>query len=71
MLSSVVVEEKDVLSHVTGKWLSPADLRAVLKRAGVNIFPGEYSHKYISMTNKVSARAGGVPAAFSTYFSVK
>ncbi|XP_075295632.1 dynein axonemal intermediate chain 7 isoform X3 [Opisthocomus hoazin] len=52
MLSSVVVEEKDVLSHVTGKWLSPADLRAVLKRAGVNIFPGEYSHKYISMTNK-------------------
>ncbi|NXW40734.1 CASC1 protein, partial [Nyctiprogne leucopyga] len=52
MLSSVVVEEKDVLSHVTGKWLSPLDLRAALKKAGVNIFPGEYSHKYVSVNKK-------------------
>ncbi|KAM9247365.1 dynein axonemal intermediate chain 7 isoform 1-T1 [Leptosomus discolor] len=52
MLSSVVVEEKDVLSHVTGKWLSPVDLRAVLKKAGVNIFPGECSHKYVSVNKK-------------------
>ncbi|KFV05058.1 Protein CASC1, partial [Pterocles gutturalis] len=49
MLSSVVVEEKDVLSHITGKWISPVGLRAVLKKAGVNIFPGEYSHKYVSV----------------------
>ncbi|XP_052644752.1 dynein axonemal intermediate chain 7 isoform X6 [Harpia harpyja] len=52
MLSSVVVEEKDVLSYVTGKWLSPVDLRAVLKKAGVNIFPGAYSHKYVSVNKK-------------------
>ncbi|NXE21401.1 CASC1 protein, partial [Ardeotis kori] len=52
MLSSVVVEEKDVLSHITGKWLSPVHLRAVLKKAGVNIFPEEYSHKYVSVNKK-------------------
>ncbi|KAM7131222.1 dynein axonemal intermediate chain 7 isoform 1-T1 [Ciconia maguari] len=52
MLSSVVVEEKDVLSHVTGKWISPVGLRAALKKAGVNIFPGEYSHKYVSVNKK-------------------
>uniref|UniRef100_A0A8C3JXK5 Dynein axonemal intermediate chain 7 n=1 Tax=Calidris pygmaea TaxID=425635 RepID=A0A8C3JXK5_9CHAR len=52
MLSSVVVEEKDVLSHMTGKWISPLDLRAVLKKAGVNIFPGEHSHKYVSVNKK-------------------
>ncbi|XP_051474536.1 dynein axonemal intermediate chain 7 isoform X2 [Apus apus] len=52
MLSSVVVEEKHVLSHVTGKWLSPLELRAVLKKAGVNIFPGEHSHKYVSVNKK-------------------
>ncbi|KFW73320.1 Protein CASC1, partial [Pygoscelis adeliae] len=54
MLSSVAVEEKDVLSHVTGKWISPVDLRAVLKKAGVNIFPGEYSHKYVSVNKKAA-----------------
>ncbi|XP_014812503.1 PREDICTED: protein CASC1 isoform X2 [Calidris pugnax] len=54
MLSSVVVEEKDVLSHMTGKWISPLDLRAGLKKAGVNIFPGEHSHKYVSVNKKVS-----------------
>ncbi|XP_009866065.1 PREDICTED: protein CASC1, partial [Apaloderma vittatum] len=52
MLSSVVVEGKDVLSHLTGKWRSPVDLRTVLKKAGVNIFPGEYSHKYVSVNKK-------------------
>ncbi|XP_053934548.1 dynein axonemal intermediate chain 7 isoform X5 [Cuculus canorus] len=52
MLYSVLVEEKDVLSHLTGKWISPVELRTVLKKAGVNIFPGEYSHKYISVKKK-------------------
>ncbi|NWX49193.1 CASC1 protein, partial [Steatornis caripensis] len=52
MLSSVVVEEKDVLSHVTGKWISPLDLQTVLKKAGVNIFPGEHSHKHVSVNKK-------------------
>ncbi|NXX77922.1 CASC1 protein, partial [Urocolius indicus] len=66
MLSSVVVEEKDVLSHITGKWTSPIGLRAVLKKAGVNIFPGEYSHKYVSVNKKVSAR---VDVLFCFFFS--
>lgn len=69
MLSSVVVEEKDVLSHLTGKWTSPLDLRAVLKKAGVNIFPGEHSHKYVSVNKKVSAGGVGFPVVFSTSFS--
>ncbi|NXE40729.1 CASC1 protein, partial [Ptilorrhoa leucosticta] len=47
MLSSVVVEGEEVLSHITGKWMSPFALREALKRAGVNIFPAEYSHKYV------------------------
>ncbi|XP_009989169.1 PREDICTED: protein CASC1, partial [Tauraco erythrolophus] len=58
MLSSVVVEEKDVLSHITGKWLSPVDLRTVLKKAGVNIFPGESSHKYVAVNKKAPLAEG-------------
>ncbi|XP_067162038.1 dynein axonemal intermediate chain 7 isoform X2 [Apteryx mantelli] len=54
MLSSVVVEEKDVLSHLTGKWMTPVHLTVVLKKAGINIFPGEYSHKYVCVNKKVS-----------------
>ncbi|XP_067162037.1 dynein axonemal intermediate chain 7 isoform X1 [Apteryx mantelli] len=52
MLSSVVVEEKDVLSHLTGKWMTPVHLTVVLKKAGINIFPGEYSHKYVCVNKK-------------------
>ncbi|NXV83701.1 CASC1 protein, partial [Atlantisia rogersi] len=54
MLSSVVVEEKDVLSHLSGKWTNPVNLRALLRNAGVNIFPGEHSHKYVSVTKKAA-----------------
>ncbi|NXV55377.1 CASC1 protein, partial [Molothrus ater] len=66
MLSSVVVEEEEVLSHITGKWMSPLALRAALKRAGVNIFPAEYSPKYVPVPRKVSDR--GVPGGFSLFF---
>ncbi|XP_069706358.1 dynein axonemal intermediate chain 7 [Phaenicophaeus curvirostris] len=52
MLSAVVVEEKDVLSHLTGRWISPVEIRTVLKKAGVNIFPGEYSYKYVCVEQK-------------------
>ncbi|NXI73286.1 CASC1 protein, partial [Anseranas semipalmata] len=52
MLSAVTVEENDVLSHLTGEWLSPVTLRRVLKKAGVNIFPGEYSYKYVCVNKK-------------------
>ncbi|XP_035166813.1 protein CASC1 isoform X2 [Oxyura jamaicensis] len=54
MVAAVTVEEKDVLSHLTGKWICPITLRKVLKEAGLNIFPGEYSYKYISVNKKVS-----------------
>uniref|UniRef100_A0A8C5TFE5 Dynein axonemal intermediate chain 7 n=1 Tax=Malurus cyaneus samueli TaxID=2593467 RepID=A0A8C5TFE5_9PASS len=56
MLSSVVVEEEEVLSHITGKWMKPIALRQALKRAGVNIFPAEYTHEYVPVPGKVSAR---------------
>ncbi|XP_066856669.1 dynein axonemal intermediate chain 7 isoform X4 [Anser cygnoides] len=52
MVAAVTVEEKDVLSHLTGKWMCPVTLRKVLKEAGVNIFPGEYSYKYVSVNKK-------------------
>ncbi|NWR36171.1 CASC1 protein, partial [Tachuris rubrigastra] len=64
MLSSVAVEEENVLSHMTGKWMSPATLRAALKRAGVNIFPGDCSHNYVPVTRKVSATVKGFPVGF-------
>ncbi|NWY43271.1 CASC1 protein, partial [Sylvia atricapilla] len=54
MLSAVVVKEEEVLSHITGKWMSPFALRAALKRAGVNIFPAEYSPKYVPVPRKVT-----------------
>ncbi|NXG48255.1 CASC1 protein, partial [Psilopogon haemacephalus] len=58
MLSSVVMEEEDLLSHIIGKWLSPVVLRAVLKKAGVNIFPGEFSHNYVCMKKAPLAELG-------------
>ncbi|XP_014744575.1 PREDICTED: protein CASC1 isoform X2 [Sturnus vulgaris] len=54
MLSSVVVEEEKVLSHITGKWMSPFALREALKGAGVNIFPAGYSPEYVPVHRKVS-----------------
>ncbi|NXD42213.1 CASC1 protein, partial [Copsychus sechellarum] len=54
MLSSVVVEEEKVLSHITGKWMSPFALRETLKRAGVNIFPAEYSPEYVPVPRKAA-----------------
>ncbi|RMC02816.1 hypothetical protein DUI87_20007 [Hirundo rustica rustica] len=54
MLSSVVVEEEEVLSHITGKWMSPFALREALKRAGVNIFPADYSPKYVPVPTKAA-----------------
>ncbi|NXK98004.1 CASC1 protein, partial [Formicarius rufipectus] len=70
MLSSVAVEEKDVLSHITGKWMSPLTLRAALKRGGVNIFPADYSHNYVPVTRKVSATGNGFLLGFPTPFSL-
>ncbi|NWJ09709.1 CASC1 protein, partial [Crypturellus undulatus] len=52
MVVAVVVEEEKVLSSLTGKWMSPVQLTVLLKKAGINIFPGEYSHKYVRVNKK-------------------
>ncbi|XP_062990586.1 dynein axonemal intermediate chain 7 [Elgaria multicarinata webbii] len=46
------VEETDHLSKLKGIWMSPLALTRALKRAGMNIFPEEYSPKYVSMNKK-------------------
>uniref|UniRef100_A0A8C9G145 Dynein axonemal intermediate chain 7 n=1 Tax=Pavo cristatus TaxID=9049 RepID=A0A8C9G145_PAVCR len=53
MLAAVVVEEKNVLSHLVGQWMCPVTLRRVLKKCGLNIFPEEYSYKYVCVNKKV------------------
>ncbi|XP_068859352.1 dynein axonemal intermediate chain 7-like isoform X2 [Aphelocoma coerulescens] len=55
---AVVVEEEEVLSHITGQWMSPFALREALKRAGVNIFPAEHSHKYVPVPRKAALAEG-------------
>uniref|UniRef100_A0A8V0YUQ8 Dynein axonemal intermediate chain 7 n=1 Tax=Gallus gallus TaxID=9031 RepID=A0A8V0YUQ8_CHICK len=52
MLAAVVVEEKNVLSHLIGKWMCPVTLRRALKKCGLNIFPEEYSYKYVCVNQK-------------------
>ncbi|XP_019472350.1 protein CASC1 [Meleagris gallopavo] len=52
MLAAVVVGEKNVLSHLIGKWMCPVTLRRVLKKCGLNIFPEEYSYKYVCVNKK-------------------
>ncbi|XP_058718392.1 dynein axonemal intermediate chain 7-like [Poecile atricapillus] len=54
MLSAVVVEEEEVLSQMTGKWMRPFALRVASKRAGVNICPAEYSPKYVPVPGKAA-----------------
>ncbi|XP_043394618.1 dynein axonemal intermediate chain 7 isoform X9 [Chelonia mydas] len=52
MLSSITVDGSEKLSHLTGKWTSPIDLTIALKKAGVNIFPSDYSYKYVCVNKK-------------------
>ncbi|XP_030397034.1 protein CASC1 isoform X5 [Gopherus evgoodei] len=52
MLSSVIMDGSEQLSHLTGKWTSPIDLTVALKKAGVNIFPSDYSYKYVCVNKK-------------------
>ncbi|XP_019399947.1 PREDICTED: protein CASC1 isoform X3 [Crocodylus porosus] len=52
MLSSIIVEKGEVLSYLTGRWTTPVGLTIALKKAGVNIFPAEYSHKYVYVNKK-------------------
>ncbi|KYO36736.1 protein CASC1 isoform D [Alligator mississippiensis] len=52
MLSSIIVEKGEVLSYLTGRWTTPVGLTIALKKAGVNIFPAEYSCKYVYVNKK-------------------
>nr|XP_023959069.1 dynein axonemal intermediate chain 7 isoform X2 [Chrysemys picta bellii] len=61
MLSSVMVDGSEQLSHLTGKWTSLIDLIIALKKAGVNIFPSDYSYKYVCVNKKTPL------AEFTTY----
>lgn len=55
MLAAVVVGEKNALSQLIGKWMCPVTFRRVLKKCGLNIFPEEYSYKYVCVNKKVRA----------------
>ncbi|ETE58505.1 Cancer susceptibility candidate protein 1-like protein, partial [Ophiophagus hannah] len=50
--SVATVEDSDLLMGLREKWMTPMSLMIVLKRAGMNIFPAEYSTKYVSVNKK-------------------
>ncbi|XP_042325811.1 dynein axonemal intermediate chain 7 isoform X5 [Sceloporus undulatus] len=54
MLATITtMEDTDLLSEIRGKWMTPLALLLALKRAGMNIFPAEYSPKYVSVNKKL------------------
>ncbi|XP_060632378.2 dynein axonemal intermediate chain 7 [Anolis sagrei] len=53
MLASIATnEDTDLLANIRGKWMTPLSLILAVKRAGMNIFPADYSPKYVSVNNK-------------------
>ncbi|XP_053262569.1 dynein axonemal intermediate chain 7 [Podarcis raffonei] len=53
MLAGITtMEDTTLLSDLRGVWMSPLALTIALKRAGMNIFPEEYSPKYVSINKK-------------------
>ncbi|XP_039203321.1 dynein intermediate chain CFAP94, axonemal isoform X2 [Crotalus tigris] len=50
--SVATVEDSDLLMGLREKWMTPMALLMLLKRAGMNIFPAEYSSKYVSVNKK-------------------
>ncbi|KAG8138443.1 hypothetical protein E2320_004341 [Naja naja] len=50
--SVATVDDSDLLMGLREKWMTPMSLIMVLKRAGMNIFPAEYSTKYVSVNKK-------------------
>ncbi|XP_026534059.1 protein CASC1 [Notechis scutatus] len=50
--SVATVEDSDLLMGLREKWMTPMSLLMVLKKAGMNIFPAEYSTKYVSVNKK-------------------
>ncbi|XP_070610474.1 dynein axonemal intermediate chain 7 isoform X2 [Erythrolamprus reginae] len=50
--SVATMEESDLLMGLREQWMTPMALMMALKRAGMNIFPAEYSTKYVSVNKK-------------------
>ena len=63
------MEDTDLLSEHKGKWTTPLALMMSLKRAGMNIFPAEYSSKYVSINTKVSCFQSLIAKMQSVAFS--
>ncbi|XP_062839307.1 dynein axonemal intermediate chain 7 isoform X2 [Anolis carolinensis] len=54
MLASITTnEDSDLLAEIRGKWMTPLCLILAVKRAGMNIFPADFSPKYVSVNNKL------------------
>ncbi|XP_054844865.1 dynein axonemal intermediate chain 7 [Eublepharis macularius] len=52
LISVTTMEDPDLLSHLRGIWMPPLSLTIALKKAGMNIFPAEYSSQYVSLNRK-------------------
>ncbi|XP_063164863.1 dynein axonemal intermediate chain 7 [Candoia aspera] len=53
MLYSVTsIEDTELLLDLREKWMTPMALVVALKRAGMNLFPSEYSTNYVSVNKK-------------------
>nr|XP_056702592.1 dynein axonemal intermediate chain 7 [Euleptes europaea] len=53
LISVTTMEDADLLSNLRGKWMPPLALAYALRQAGMNIFPAEYSSKYVSLNRKI------------------
>uniref|UniRef100_A0A8C5ZUI8 Dynein axonemal intermediate chain 7 n=1 Tax=Marmota marmota marmota TaxID=9994 RepID=A0A8C5ZUI8_MARMA len=52
MLISIKIKDKEHVSNLEGKWMSPISFIFALKEAGLNIFPSGHSHFYVVTNNK-------------------
>ncbi|TST22550.1 Protein CASC1 [Bagarius yarrelli] len=64
------LEQAPELNHILGKWMSLPALQTAMRHAGVNVFVGEYSEDYVTVSAKVCEHLeeGPVPQeAWSLY----
>ncbi|KAM5173872.1 dynein axonemal intermediate chain 7 isoform 1-T1 [Callospermophilus lateralis] len=72
MLISIKIKDKEHVSNLEGKWMSPISFIFALKEAGLNIFPSGHSHFYVVTNNKnpsVEMRAYRQMALLSSAFA--
>ncbi|XP_058432262.1 dynein axonemal intermediate chain 7 isoform X5 [Marmota monax] len=71
-LISIKIKDKEHVSNLEGKWMSPISFIFALKEAGLNIFPSGHSHFYVVTNNKnpsVEMRAYRQMALLSSAFA--